>query len=587
MQPRNSSRFVAVAALGMGSALLAVVGVLTGSRLAAEHRRIGRRALEDELREVARTAPDRLQVLLGTFRDAPVPDDTVPHVVETARYTSDTNDRSPSPFGPAEHAEFVDRDPQGALAAYRGALENEDLDPSWRAEGLRNVARIERAAGEMERGEVALEQALRVRGADDRAALLVAYDAARFAAGDEPRDRLRRALAEGAYPAAPPTMRRRLLERLGALPSAAPGLQALACALDLPLPSAVLIPLPDGRVAWALDQDEGTYRFAVAPLDDVLGATLPGFTADRWTRVAVGGLHLPHPPFPVVQLAPTPVALAAVEHHASGQRWMVLAPVLVIAAMLALGALALHLDDRRRRALAERREVFLLSATHELKTPIANVRLYADTLAAHGAQDPHAIVRFAHIIDAEARRLERRVQEMLMVAAGRDGREGARTSFDPLPLVRQLAEAWRERLDAPHLDLVTAIKEKTMARGTPALFAGAVEAVLDNAAKFAQGKPVTVRLACDAKHVTVDVEDRGPGIPAGDRERVFDPFERLARDVAAARPGTGLGLALARRSARACGGDVFAADGPSGGARVRVLFPRAAKDKEDGSCPAS
>lgn len=587
MRHPSSSRLVVVAALGVGAIVLTVVGVLTSARLAAEHQHIDRRTLKDELREEARTAVDRLKTLLGSLRDAPVPDDALPHIVVTMRYVANTNTRPPSPFRPAEEAEFVHRDLPGALATYRRVLDDHGLDPSWRAEGLRNVARLERAHGEPEHAQRAIEDALRVEGADDTAALLVAYDAARFATEDEARNRLRHALAEGAYAAAPPAVRRQLLLRLGARPSDAPALQALTTALDLSSPADALIPLSDGRVAWALGEDDGTYRFAIASLDDVLGATLPGVAAGRWTRVAANGLPLPHPPFPDTQLAFTPVTEAAIDRRASGQRWMVLAPVLVVAAVLALGALALHRDERRRRTLDERREAFLLSATHELKTPIANVRLYAETLTAHGTQDPNATVRFARIIDAEARRLERRVQEMLVVAAGRDAHTSMKTAFEPLPLVRQITEIWKDRPGVPPLRLETSIKERTRARGTPALFTGAIEAVLDNAAKFAPAEIVTVRVGCDAHHVTVDVEDRGPGIPPGDRERVFEPFARLARDVAAARPGTGLGLALARRSARACGGDVVAEEGPFGGARVRVLFQRVSEREEDHPCPVS
>lgn len=587
MRARSNSKLFAVVALVGGSALLAVIGVVASAGLAAEHRRMGARTLDEEIRNELRSAGEQLTGHLETFRTALVPDDLLPHTVVTARFTPAPDPRPPSPFGEAERAEFIDRDPAAALKAYIRTLELGDLDPTWRVEGLRNAARLWREAGAHKRADEALEFARLVEGADDSAVALARYDAARHAPAEEPRKQLARALVAGAFPAAHPAVRCRLLDRLGASPSEAPALRALAVTLEAGARVDALIALPDGRVAWPLAHDGDAYRFAVAGLDEVLSATVPGVAEGRWAPALAGAVPLPRPPFPEGALSATPTGFASIERQAANKRWMLLAPTLVVAAMLALGAWGLHRGERQRRALDERREAFLLSATHELKTPIANVRLYAETLAAHGAEDPDSMLRFVNTIDAEARRLERRVQEMLMVAAGRDERAEVSTEFAPLPVLEALVEDWRARPDVAQLELSATVQDKAMIRGTPALFAGAVEAVLDNAAKFAPGEPVTVRLACDASYVTVDVEDRGPGIPAPDRERVFQPFERLNRDVTAAKPGTGLGLALARRSARACGGDVTAEEAPSGGARLRVRFPRALAGEEVAACPAS
>ena len=72
----------------------------------------------------------------------------------------------------------------------------------------------------------------------------------------------------------------------------------------------------------------------------------------------------------------------------------------------------------------------------------------------------------------------------------------------------------------------------------------------------------------------VEVEDQGPGIPAGQRESVFEPYQRLDRDVEARRPGSGLGLAVVRSVVRRYGGEVEAGVGSAGGARFTVRLPR-------------
>jgi len=586
MKRRDASRLLTLGALGLACVLVAGVGVHAAAQVAREARRTALRALDAQLSDDVEVAADRVRDLLRTSQGAPVADVPFPHVVVSARCAQAGAARSPTPFRAAEQAEFVEGDTNRALDAYRMALDDPDLDPSWRAEGLRNVARLEREAGEEDRARLALDNALRIEDADDHAALLVAYDAARFAQGEEARARLREALAAGAYPAAEPSVRSRLLDRLGADVGDVPGLRALAASLGETSPWNRLLALPDGRVAWVLGREGAEYRFAVAARDDVLALALPGFDAGRWRVVASDGTALPRPPFPALAVAPGPAALDAVEGQVSGRRWSILAPALALAALLGLAALVVELDGRRRRALAERRDAFLLSATHELKTPIANVLLYAETLAAHGAEDPEAVGRFACVIEAETRRLERRVREMLLVAAGDEGGAAPATVFDPVPIVERLVAARREQDGALRLDLDVDVGDGTRARGTEPLFASAVDAVLDNACKFGGTQRIAVHVGGDAHAVEVAVLDLGPGIPAADLERVFEPFARLARDVEAATPGTGLGLALARRCARACGGDVVAEAPVEGGTRLRVRFPRA-NVEEDGRCPAS
>jgi signal transduction histidine kinase len=95
----------------------------------------------------------------------------------------------------------------------------------------------------------------------------------------------------------------------------------------------------------------------------------------------------------------------------------------------------------------------------------------------------------------------------------------------------------------------------------------------DNAARHAG--TVAFALAATDGHITLTVDDDGPGIPASDRERVFERFVRLDEGRDRAVGGTGLGLAIAREVARAHGGDVTLGDSPVGGLRAEVRLPAA------------
>lgn len=568
---QHHRRSPAVVAMLVAAVLVGGVGLHAGAQLAEETHRAALVGLEVELGDAVRVAGERVDAVLRRSEPAAA---TLAFDVHLASWARKERVHTPSPLGPAERAEFAQGDPARALALYLGIAEEARNDPTWRAEALRNAARLQRAAGHAERARASLEDAAALAGGGGPTALLVAYERTRLP-GAPGVAGLRQALEAGAYAEAPPAMRVRLLDRLGASPSDAPALRALAASLRAPGEAMRLQRLPDGRVAWALDRTGETRRFALTPLPAVLGAVLPGMDAGRWELVPTGGHALPQPLFPAgVRVAPSRAALAEVEDHAAARRLTVWIPALAVSVLLAVASWAAARASRRRRVLAEQREAFLLSAAHELKTPVANVRLVADTLRGHGAEDPDAIARFAQILDAESRRLESRIHEMLLVAAADGAGPPPATAFDPLPIVHELVAARRADQGAPPRVHV-ALPHGTLALGRPLLFTNALDAVLDNAIKFGGSQSVHLRVDADEAHVRVQVEDGGPGIPEAQLEQVFEPFARLARDVDTAVPGTGLGLALARRCARACGGDVTARVRAQGGASVCVRLPRA------------
>jgi two-component system sensor histidine kinase KdpD len=154
------------------------------------------------------------------------------------------------------------------------------------------------------------------------------------------------------------------------------------------------------------------------------------------------------------------------------------------------------------------------------------------------------------------------VQEVLDVATGRQAMPRGR--FVPAAVVREVCDEYRSR-GAP----IELSAEEAAALGAEPLFRRAIDAVLDNAVKFAPGKPVRVDLRRVNGRVVVDVDDEGPGIPAADRERVFEPFVRLG-DGLTGPAGTGLGLTLARQCVEGALGTVSIGEARGGGTRVTI-----------------
>ena len=120
--------------------------------------------------------------------------------------------------------------------------------------------------------------------------------------------------------------------------------------------------------------------------------------------------------------------------------------------------------------------------------------------------------------------------------------------------------------------------ERVIVAGERAALARVVGNLIDNALKY--GGQADVAVVAGASAVEIMVDDRGPGIPACERQRIFEPFLRLDPSRNRERGGAGLGLAIARHLIQSHGGAIAVEDRPGGGARFRVSLPLAEKHKE-------
>lgn len=216
---------------------------------------------------------------------------------------------------------------------------------------------------------------------------------------------------------------------------------------------------------------------------------------------------------------------------------------------------------------------FISDASHELKSPLATLRQYAELARAHpervGEQE------LGEVVLEEGGRLERLVQGMLVLARADEGAlRPDRVDVDLDDLL--LAEAARVR-GAGGVAVDTTGVQATRVRGDAALLAQLARNLVDNAARHARtGIALAVVPAVDGSdRAVVTVDDDGDGIPPTERDRVFDRFVRLDDARARDTGGSGLGLSIVREIARAHGGEVRVEDAPSGGARLRVELPAA------------
>ncbi|MCD0450558.1 HAMP domain-containing histidine kinase [Actinocorallia sp. API 0066] len=212
--------------------------------------------------------------------------------------------------------------------------------------------------------------------------------------------------------------------------------------------------------------------------------------------------------------------------------------------------------ERLERAVDRQRQ-FASDASHELRTPIAGLRTNLEGALLHPDDADWEDVAKAALRDTD--RLETIITDLLLLSqlgAGTSVPEG----FDLGELARLESRPGVE-VEAP---------ERVCVHGVRFQFARLYANLLDNAEQYGHGETrVTVRR--DGPEAVLAVRDNGPGIPAEDRERIFERFSRLDTARSRAAGGTGLGLAIARDIARSHGGELTVADVPSGACFVLRL----------------
>jgi two-component system sensor histidine kinase BaeS len=214
---------------------------------------------------------------------------------------------------------------------------------------------------------------------------------------------------------------------------------------------------------------------------------------------------------------------------------------------------------------------FLLSISHDLRTPLTSIRGYAEAIGDGAAPDPGSA---AAVIAAEAERLDRLVADLLTLAR-LDGR-----AFALHPVAHDLTQPVN---DAVRAFLPTAeaagLAVSVRPAGAPATALADPERVqqvlgnlLANASKFAHSH-IEVSIAADQGGWLVRVDDDGPGIPPDERSHVFERLYAARTPPVRAEVGSGLGLAIVHQLVDAMGGTVRADESPLGGARLEVRFP--------------
>jgi len=226
--------------------------------------------------------------------------------------------------------------------------------------------------------------------------------------------------------------------------------------------------------------------------------------------------------------------------------------------------------------VAQQRVTFVNQISHELKTPLTNIRLYAE-MAAHRAESQGDTIakRQLGVVEAETCRLDRLIQNVLNYA--RQQRDKLTIQPKELALdqtVSRIVEFWKPLLETKGFEIVTSLNGPETVRADPDAIEQILGNLISNVDKYANGgKWIGIHTEHDERNARIIVEDHGPGIPSGKRRTVFEPFERLRSDLAEGVSGTGIGLTISRELAQLHGGSLTVCPNYRDGARFILTLP--------------
>jgi signal transduction histidine kinase len=302
----------------------------------------------------------------------------------------------------------------------------------------------------------------------------------------------------------------------------------------------------------------------VALLDDKgkpVVTTATDFTTN-WKRPFVAtevGELLPHWEIGVYLLNPA----FANEVAISLQRTVGTAIGLLLCA-IGIGGWLIWRDLGRQVRLARQKTDFVSNVSHELKTPLTSIRMFSELLA--NSPDPDRQKRYSEIIVNESSRLTRLINNVLDFARMERGEtKYEREVFDLNELVRETLRGFRPNFASDSIDSIP-----LPVLGDRDAIAQVLLNLLSNAEKYGEGRIDVTTLRAENGLAKVQVSDRGPGVPHGSEQKIFQQFYRAHNSLNSGIQGAGLGLTLARQIARANGGDVIYGERPGGGSEFTI-----------------
>jgi signal transduction histidine kinase len=250
----------------------------------------------------------------------------------------------------------------------------------------------------------------------------------------------------------------------------------------------------------------------------------------------------------------------------------------LLLALIGTGLVATYRLQRRESEIARLKSDFVANVSHDLKTPLSLIRMFAETLEMDRVPDEARRREYYAVLTRESERLTRLIDNVLDFSRIESGRQRYDIGHGPVePVIHEVLESFRHPLQQQGfaVDVSIAPDLPDVPLDAEAL-KQALANLLDNAMKYsADRRKIAVAARRDGDGVAVEVADEGIGIPISERERIFEKFYRIGRSETQGRRGSGVGLALVKHIVEAHRGRVTVDGGPGAGSRFTLHLPAA------------
>lgn len=256
------------------------------------------------------------------------------------------------------------------------------------------------------------------------------------------------------------------------------------------------------------------------------------------------------------------------------QRWMIFGESAVLLALIVMGIWKIAKSRQKELALAEQQRNFLLSITHELKSPIAVIKLTLDTFSRRKlTADQYKLLTKNALDDTE--RLNRLVEDLLLAARVDGGYQYIFEPTDLKTLAKQCIQMAAPKFSGD-IEFDSKIEEALVKHADQKTLTFALLNLIENAIKYATDtSKIIVRLALGKdNNYCLEVEDFGQGIPKAEREHIFEKFYRVGNEDTRKTKGTGLGLYIAKEIVKAHRGQISVRSNQPQGSIFSIVIPK-------------
>ncbi len=258
--------------------------------------------------------------------------------------------------------------------------------------------------------------------------------------------------------------------------------------------------------------------------------------------------------------------------------------IIILDFVLILSAWVVYRNIKREMELSRLKSDFVSNVSHELKTPLSLIRMFAETLEMGRARSERKKKEYYHIIRQETERLTHLVNNLLNFSRMEAGKKQYQLEMANLnTVVEKVLKNYRVHLQEQGFDVSLRLSEDLPETAVDAeSISEALLNLLDNAVKYSNSRKfIAIKTGVDQGDLFLEVEDHGIGIAPEQHDKIFDKFYRVSTGLVHNTKGSGLGLTLVRHIMEAHGGDVIVKSRPGEGSCFRLVFRNAAQTQNE------